>query len=422
MQPCLARTRSHDASRAGNRFDEGLFFCLYDTPDRLNLCLAYREPDHPANRGGVPDPRYVRVIEDQYRRGDEVVGKAVYFADPETLFIVLSDHGFGSFQRGVNLNTLLFDAGMLSLKDGKTPAHDCRDLLLDVDWPRTSAYALGLGGIYLNLEGREGQGTVKPEKAEELKANIARRLTGLADPVRGTIAIRGVRPRQSVYSGPCVDQAPDLLVDFERGYRASWATSLGGVSAGHFEDNIKKWSGDHIIDPELVPGVLLMNRPYRQSGAGLADLAPTILRVARTPRSRHGRTLSAHLTPCPAGLVSTTEEQLTSESNWSPAPAQVQAQAQEPKDLRRTAAVIRFSFWLGLIVSLAELGLRFAQKPLTDASPGLYRMNRHLFWMIPTVNLVVFGLCGIVAGCSCGLPRTIDFATQRRLLFFLQAS
>ena len=120
-----------------------------------------------------------------------------------------------------------------------------------MDWSRTSAYALGLGGIYLNLEGREAQGTVKPEKAEELKAAIAGRLSGLVDPARGTVAVRRVRPRQAVYSGPFVEEAPDLLVDFERGYRASWSTSLGGVTEGHFEDNTKKWSGDHIIDPEL---------------------------------------------------------------------------------------------------------------------------------------------------------------------------
>ena len=155
-----------------------------------------------------------------------------------------------------------------------------------MDWSRTSAYALGLGGIYLNLEGREAQGTVKPEAAEELKAAIAGRLAGLVDPARGTVAVRGVRPRQSVYSGPFVEEAPDLLVDFARGYRASWGTSLGGVPEGHFEDNTKKWSGDHIIDPELVPGVLFMNRPYRQLGAGLADLAPTILDALGVPRGK----------------------------------------------------------------------------------------------------------------------------------------
>ena len=101
-------------------------------------------------------------------------------------------------------------------------------------------------------------------------------MSGLGDPARGQIAIRSVLTREQVYSGPYTAEAPDLLVNFAEGYRVSWATALGGVPAGHFEDNRKKWSGDHLIDPALVPGVLLMNRPFRDD-AGLIDLAPTIL-------------------------------------------------------------------------------------------------------------------------------------------------
>ena len=129
------------------QFEEGLFYCLFDTSDRVqHLFWRFREPDHPANRGRMPQPEYARVIEDQYRRGDEIVGKALEYADPETLVIVLSDHGFGSFQRGVNLNTLLFDEGLLALRDGASPGHSCRDLLLDVDWSRTAPTPLGWAG------------------------------------------------------------------------------------------------------------------------------------------------------------------------------------------------------------------------------------------------------------------------------------
>jgi predicted AlkP superfamily phosphohydrolase/phosphomutase len=275
-------------------FDQGLFFCLFDTPDRVqHIFWRFRELGHPANRVREFLPEFARVIEDHYRRADEIVGKALQFADAETLVIVLSDHGFGSFRRGVNLNTLLFDAGLLALKDGARPGPHGRDFLLDVDWTRTSAYALGLGGIYLNLEGREGQGTVEPEAARELKTTIARLLAGLIDADRGKVAIRRVRTAESVYSGPFVAHAPDLLVDFAQGYRASWGTSLGAVPASHFEDNTRKWSGDHIIDPELVPGVLFMNHPFRADGASLIDLAPTILAALGVPRgsAMEGRSL-----------------------------------------------------------------------------------------------------------------------------------
>src|SRR5262249_52703173 len=158
-----------------DRFEEGLFYCLFDTPDRVqHMFWRFLEPEHPANRGRPPAPERARVIEDQYRKGDEIVGKALQYADGETLVIVLSDHGFGSFGRGVNVNTILHDRGLLTLRDGIQPGAEAGDLLRHVDWSRTRAYALGLSGIYLNLEGREGQGTVRPDEAESLKAAIAR--------------------------------------------------------------------------------------------------------------------------------------------------------------------------------------------------------------------------------------------------------
>ena len=84
--------------------------------------------------------------------------------------------------------------------------------------------------------------------------------------------------------GPHTGDAPDLLVHFAAGYRASWATALGGAGGGHFEDNTRKWAGDHIIDPAFVPGVLLMNRPFRTDRPRLLDLAPTITDALGVPK------------------------------------------------------------------------------------------------------------------------------------------
>ena len=110
-------------------------------------------------------------------------------------------------------------------------------------------------------------------------------LTGLPDPERGnTVAIHRAQPREAVYHGPYLEEAPDILVDFAPGYRISWSSSMGGVAEGQFEDNVKKWSGDHIIDPDQVPGVLFMNRPFRRERARLLDLAPTILAALGVPK------------------------------------------------------------------------------------------------------------------------------------------
>jgi predicted AlkP superfamily phosphohydrolase/phosphomutase len=278
-------------------FKEGLFYCLFDTPDRVqHMFWRYREPDHPANRAAPRDPAFMPVVDDCYRRCDDAVGTALEFSDEETLFIALSDHGFNSFRRGVDLNKWLYDCGFLALRQGVGPGAEAGDLLRQVDWERTRAYALGLTGIYLNLKGRESQGIVPPEEASAVKTALIQGLTGLPDVEQGGApAICRVQPREDVYSGPYLAEAPDLLIDFAAGYRVSWSSSMGGVAGSQFEDNGKKWSGDHIIDPEQVPGVLTMNRPFRQQGARLVDLAPTILAALGVPKGQamEGKSLFA---------------------------------------------------------------------------------------------------------------------------------
>ena len=266
--------------------DEGFFYCLYDTPDRLqHLFWRFTEPDHPANRGRTVSRDFTQVIDDCYRRCDTIVGKALEFSDDQTLFLALSDHGFNSFQRGVNVNTWLYENGFLALREGIRPGEAAGDLLRQVDWSRTRAYALGLGGIYINQKGREEQGIVAPEEAEGIKAALARGLSGLLDPEReSATAIHRALPREAVYHGPYLEEAPDILVDFAPGYRISWSSSMGGVAETQVEDNIKKWSGDHIIDPEHVPGMLFMNRRFTDEGARLLDLAPTILAALGVPK------------------------------------------------------------------------------------------------------------------------------------------
>lgn len=259
-----------------NRFTGGYFFCLFDTPDRLaHMFWRFTEPGHPANRG-QDITEYARVIEEHYRECDAVVGEAMQHIDHETLFITLSDHGMSSFQRGLNLNTWLYENGFLALKDGAIPGESA-DFFQNVDWDRTKAFTLGLGGIFLNRKGREANGILTEEEAETVREGIVSGLTGLVDPECEAVAVRSVARREQVYRGPYADEAPDLLVNFSTGYRVSWDTPLGGVPQGLFVDNLKKWGGDHVIDPALVPGVLFMNKPFSSLTPDLVDLAPTIL-------------------------------------------------------------------------------------------------------------------------------------------------
>ncbi len=265
----------HELARLG----DGFFFVLFDTPDRVqHMFWRFREPGHPANHEAPARIRELsRVIEEHYRRCDAAVGRAMEAMDDETLFLVLSDHGFASFQRGLNLNNWLHDQGLLELRGGAAPRAQTPDFLRDVDWGRTQAYALGLGSIYLNIAGRERDGIVPASDAPTLAARIAAALAGVRDPGRGEVAVLGGQTREQLYRGAYAHESPDVVVEFNPGYRVSWATALGGFGDAILEDNTRKWGGDHIVAPTLVPGVLFSNRPVDADGIGIIDMAPSIL-------------------------------------------------------------------------------------------------------------------------------------------------
>jgi predicted AlkP superfamily phosphohydrolase/phosphomutase len=102
-----------------------------------------------------------------------------------------------------------------------------------------------------------------------------------------------VARREDLYSGEYVGNSPDLLVNFNPGFRVSWQTALGAFSHELIEDNTRRWSGDHIIDPDAVPGVLFMNRATQSDRPNIIDLAPTILQHLEVPacESMEGRSL-----------------------------------------------------------------------------------------------------------------------------------
>jgi predicted AlkP superfamily phosphohydrolase/phosphomutase len=267
------------------RFDRGFFFCLFDTPDRIqHMFWRFRDPEHPANAEAPAPAEYKHTIEEHYRECDALVGEALEYADDDTLVLVASDHGFADFRREVHVNTWLQQHGFLTLKHGTEPGDVAGDLLREVDWGRTQAYALGLAGVYFNRRGREAEGIVGDDEAQGIAQAIARGLTEMRDGERdGASPIRGVVERDAVYHGRCVDDAPDLLVNCEPGYRVSSATAMGGVPAAMIEDNRKRWSGDHVVDPVAVPGVLFATRPLASAAPTLLDLAPTILATLGVP-------------------------------------------------------------------------------------------------------------------------------------------
>jgi len=267
-----------------DRHKEGFFFILFDTPDRLqHMMWRFRDTDHPLHEHDA-DRDYATQIEQHYQRCDALLGPVLDHVDENTLLMVLSDHGFNSFRRAFDTNTWLHQNGLLALKEGKKPGEDLGEAFNAVDWSRTSAYALGLGGIYLNLKGREQGGIVDPgSEAERVRNAIQSGLSGHPDSSAGRPAIRSVSRREDLYAGPDADRAPDLLVNFHPGYRVAWKTAVGGFANHLIEDNTRKWSGDHIVDPEAVPGMLFSNRACAREHPSIVDLAPTALQYLGVP-------------------------------------------------------------------------------------------------------------------------------------------
>jgi predicted AlkP superfamily phosphohydrolase/phosphomutase len=264
------------------RTPEGVCACVFDASDRIqHMFWRYIDPKHPSPR---EHERFESVIPDMYRNMDQLIGRVVAKLKPEDLLIVLSDHGFSSFRRGLNLNTWLEQNGYLVLKpSGRTGA----DYFQDVDWSKTRAFGCGLTGIYINQKDRERTGIVDVADSEALLNKIISELEPILDPQDGARAIRKIYQSKKVYKGLYTDEAPDLIIGYEPGYRVSWDSVTGVIEEHVFSDNTKAWSGDHQVDPTLIPGVLFSNRPISSDSPHIVDMAPSILNTFAVPVPRY---------------------------------------------------------------------------------------------------------------------------------------
>ncbi|MBN2292301.1 MAG: alkaline phosphatase family protein [Pirellulales bacterium] len=260
---------------------QGLCVCVFDGTDRMqHMFWRYLDEEHPARPADVPDT-YRQVIEELYQRMDHLVGRTMAKCnDDDTLLMIVSDHGFTSFRRGVDLNRWLEENGYLVVDDARRN----EEHLAGIDWSRTRAFAIGLSGIFLNISDKFEQGIVDPGKeAQRLRDEIQQKLTDLVDPGHDTRAIKRVYQATKTYRGPYKNSAPDLIVGYESGYRVAWETAMGRTSKDIFHDNRKAWSGDHCVDPTVVPGVLFCNRKIETGQVRLFDIAPTVLDIFGIP-------------------------------------------------------------------------------------------------------------------------------------------
>jgi len=257
-------------------FEDGFLFYYFGNTDQIShMMWRAMDPSHPAH-DPVADEPYRHVIEDLYVEADRIVGETLeQLGDDETLF-VMSDHGFAPWTRSFNVNTWLKENGYLALKDPSRQGE--LEYFQNVDWSRTQAYALGLNSLYINVRGREGVGSVPRGQRQIVLDEIARGLMRYVDPKTGQRAIANVYSRDEVYQDrEYLDIGPDLILGFARGVRGSDESALGQLSSEIIFDNTSKWSGDHMADHEVIPGILLSNRPLQRSVTSLKNLAAAVL-------------------------------------------------------------------------------------------------------------------------------------------------
>ncbi len=219
-------------------YDDGLLFFYFSSTDLQSHMFWWdSEEKHPV-RSADEAAKYFNHLKGVYERIDAVVGDILNRYGDEATIIAMSDHGFANFKRQFNLNSWLRDNGYLE------PA-GATSILRDVDWSGTKAYGLGINGLYLNLSGRERDGIVEPgQPREELLEELKAKLEAVTD-TDGKRVIRQVHRTEKAYRGPATALAPDLVVGYARGFRASWATCLGDMTEEVLLDNDSAWSADH---------------------------------------------------------------------------------------------------------------------------------------------------------------------------------
>lgn len=267
-----------------NKFDQGVLAFVFDTVDRIqHMFWTTRDKTHPLYNADLAE-RHALVIEAYYKRMDGIIGRVKKEIDDDTLLVIVSDHGFNSFRRAVHLNTWLANEGWLVTKDSGA----VEPLFENVDWKKTRAYALGFSSIYLNIKGREKEGVVTSGiESEDIKKDIAKSLLAFKDSKTNELIMRNVYFGNEIYDGPYKNDAPDIVIGLKPGFRVSWQTAVGAGPKDIIEDNLKNWSGDHLIDPSFVPGILFMNHKTAVEKPHQNDIAPTILSYFNIPKPEY---------------------------------------------------------------------------------------------------------------------------------------
>lgn len=253
-----------------NRFKGGLLFVYFSSTDQVSH-MFWRTLDPESEHFIDTDENPIFLL---YARMDEIVGEVLDTMRPNTELIIMSDHGFANCSRNFQLNTWLAQQGWLTPR--AVMEEKMKSPLDYIDWSRTQAYGMGLNGLYVNLKGREEHGTVPRSERTAVLRRIGNQLRNFRDPANGQQVVTRTFILPIQQAGR---HAPDMVVGYNRGYRCGGESAVGGMTEAVLETNTDKWSGDHSMDPALVPGVFLSTLPTEHTSPMLEDFGPTVLRL-----------------------------------------------------------------------------------------------------------------------------------------------
>ena len=234
----------------------------------------------PAHRKHVPGGAYEQAILDYHVHVDGLVANLLRHADDETAVLIVSDHGAKRMDGGIRINEWLRREGLLGLErepQGRSSTREC-----GIDWSRTKVWAEGgyYSRVFLNVEGREPEGTIPAADYERFRDELIERISAIPDDQGRPIPTKVFRP-EDVYP-EIKGVAPDLIVHFGDLYWRAVGTVGGDEGLYTFDNDTGPDDANHAQHGMFIlraPGV----EPGLRDGAHLLDVAPTVLELLGQP-------------------------------------------------------------------------------------------------------------------------------------------
>lgn len=303
-----------------DRHEVELLFPVFEGPDRLQH-LHYQYLVEGAEWYEKPEAQQRRdKAYEFFAEIDNAIADIVDWAGPDGHVLVVSDHGFGPWEKTLNVNLLLSKWGYLSLP-GVTKVTRSRvvagmgqslarrivprrllhrvkaRVVKGVDWERTQAFSSHVAeqGIHVNVRGELPRGTVEPADAPALAHELTERLLELTDPDDGKPVVDHVARRADVLHGPLEARAPHLF-PFCRDQRYELSDTLAATSP--FTDHRNRPWGYHHKDGILVAAGPSIASSGNAAAIQIVDILPTAFHLAGlpVPKGLDGRVAAEILT------------------------------------------------------------------------------------------------------------------------------